>query len=103
MRPVDLRTLTSLDSLSEETIEDYKDYLDIDFRNAEIRCVKPLVEQLDKNLDLSNFYVGYKIPQINKEFDLLRFSSETIINVELKSRNKSSYDIEQQLKKMNII
>lgn len=99
MRPVDLRTLTSLDSLSEETIEDYKDYLDIDFRNAEIRCVKPLVEQLDKNLDLSNFYVGYKIPQINKEFDLLRFSSETIINVELKSRNKSSYDIEQQLKK----
>ncbi len=32
-----------------------------------------------------NFYVGYKIPQIGKEFDLLRFGEKCVINIELKS------------------
>lgn len=31
------------------------------------------------------FYVGYKIPQIGKEFDLLRFGKNFIVNIELKS------------------
>jgi hypothetical protein len=31
------------------------------------------------------FYVGYKIPQIGKEFDLLRFGTNFIVNIELKS------------------
>lgn len=31
------------------------------------------------------YFLGYTIPQISNEFDLLRFSQSTIINIELKS------------------
>lgn len=34
---------------------------------------------------LDNFFVGYRIPQIGKEFDLLRFNKANIVNIELKS------------------
>lgn len=33
---------------------------------------------------LSEFYIGYTIPQISKEFDLLRFGSNYILNIEIK-------------------
>lgn len=36
---------------------------------------------------VENFYLNYKIPQINKEFDLLRIGETSIINIELKSKN----------------
>lgn len=35
--------------------------------------------------DFDGYYVGYKIRQISKEFDLLRFGDEVILNIELKS------------------
>ncbi|HHX69966.1 MAG TPA: ATP-binding protein [Gallicola sp.] len=39
------------------------------------------------NLDsYENYFVGYKIPQISKEFDLLKISDESVINIELKSK-----------------
>jgi hypothetical protein len=45
---------------------------------------------------LDHFYVGYKIPQIGKEFDLLRLGRESIINIELKSECTTK-KIESQL------
>lgn len=33
----------------------------------------------------NNFYFSYSIPQIGKEFDLLRINDEQVINIELKS------------------
>jgi len=33
---------------------------------------------------LSDFYIGYTIPQISKEFDLLRLGSNYILNIEIK-------------------
>ena len=36
---------------------------------------------------VENFYLNYKIPQINKEFDLLRIGKTSIVNIELKSKN----------------
>jgi hypothetical protein len=45
---------------------------------------------------LGEFYYGYKIPQIGKEFDLLRFDSESIINIEIK-RDSTIEKIEKQL------
>ncbi|MDD2357016.1 MAG: hypothetical protein PHX13_03785 [Thiovulaceae bacterium] len=32
-----------------------------------------------------NYYLNYEIPQIGKEFDLLRIGTDSIINIELKS------------------
>lgn len=34
---------------------------------------------------LDGYYIGYTIKQISKEFDLLRFSNDLVINIELKS------------------
>jgi hypothetical protein len=39
----------------------------------------------------NGFYVSYSIPQISKEFDLLRFSDDLVINIELKG--PLDYDI----------
>ncbi|GKS68150.1 hypothetical protein W03_01540 [Nitrosomonas sp. PY1] len=49
---------------------------------------------------LDKFYVGYKIPQIGKEFDLLRFGKESIINIELKN-SSTNENIEKQLLRNN--
>ena len=44
---------------------------------------------------LNNFYIDYTIPQIGKEFDLLRFTSNSILNIELKLEKTTK--IEKQL------
>lgn len=55
----------------------------------------PFVEQIDV---FDKFFIGFKIPQIDKEFDLLRIGTKTIINIELKSRS-SEEKIEKQLRR----
>lgn len=42
--------------------------------------------------------MGYKIPQIDKEFDLLRFGENYILNVEIKSILKEDDAKEQLIK-----
>lgn len=50
---------------------------------------------IDENIELlDGYYVGYSINQIGKEFDLLRFCDEAIINIELKS--KLADDVKEQ-------
>lgn len=39
--------------------------------------------------DFDGYYVGYTIKQIGKEFDLLRFGDDKILNIELKSELKT--------------
>lgn len=46
-----------------------------------------------------NYYLNYQIPQIGKEFDLLRISDKTVINIELKSEAISTDDILKQLER----
>ena len=51
--------------------------------------------------NLDGFFVGYTIQQIGKEFDLLRFGENFILNIELKSELKianKADKIEKQLK-----
>lgn len=49
------------------------------------------------------YYIGYSINQISKEFDLLRFSEDLIINIELKQELNLSYEekIEKILKQQS--
>lgn len=47
---------------------------------------------------LDNYYVSYVIPQIRKEFDLLRFGKNYNINIELKSANTGQAITEQLIK-----
>lgn len=67
-----------------------------------IKFVSLLSEWDMSSIDISkytnNFLFGYKIPQINKEFDLLRFGDNYNINIELKS-DTTIEEQEEQLKK----
>lgn len=47
--------------------------------------------------DMDNFYFSYHIPQISKEFDLLRISQHSILNVELKKADAKLEKVQQQL------
>jgi hypothetical protein len=59
---------------------------------ADLISVLPNMKIFDK------YYVGYSIPQIGKEFDLLRIGTHTIINIELKS-DSTLESIKKQLQK----
>ena len=68
----------------------------------EINSLYKLVDTLLYNgIDadgVNNFYFQYEIPQIGKEFDLLRISNDLVINIELKSRDVGVERIQKQLK-----
>lgn len=73
-------------------------------KKEEIATLKAFVSQLLlKNVDLSaldNFFFRFSIPQISKEFDLLKiYEKGPVINIELKSQEVAIEKIEYQLKK----
>ena len=47
--------------------------------------------------ELDGFFFGFNIPQIGKEFDLLKFSQTEVINIEFKSQTVSEEQILTQL------
>lgn len=49
---------------------------------------------------LDGFYIGYTIKQIAKEFDLLRFGKDFVLNIEIKSELKVAHKIDKILKQM---
>jgi len=49
--------------------------------------------------DLDGFFYSFQIPQIGKEFDLLKFADEFCLNIELKSVSVSEDQIVEQLRK----
>ncbi len=64
-------------------------------------CIRHLVELLfEEGLDiaqLDGFFYSYIIPQVGKEFDLLRFSHRSVLNIELKSQGARRDKIQKQL------
>ncbi|WP_433692713.1 hypothetical protein [Herbaspirillum seropedicae] len=92
--------LQAKDSLSEENFKGFLKHYGIEVRGAEIEDLRALVNAVNgvgcRIGALDRFYVSYKIPQIGKEFDLLRFSEKSIINIELK-RKSTEEKIKKQL------
>lgn len=76
-------------NLTEDGFKKYLHYHDADLKIAEVNDLASLVKSLTESgcnvAELDSFFVGYKIPQIGKEFDLLRFGANHHINIELKS------------------
>lgn len=65
-----------------------------------LSLVKELMASSVEISDLDNFFYGFSIPQISKEFDLLKiYENGPIINIELKSQQVELEKIEYQLKK----
>lgn len=77
------------DSLKEFGFKGFLKHYGIEIKGEEIEDLRNLANAL-RNIGcsieaLDGFYVGYKVPQIGKEFDLLRFGRECILNIELKN------------------
>lgn len=92
--------LQANDSLKEEAFNGFLKHYGIEIKGAEIEDLRTLAKTLS-NIGcgigaFNKFYVGYKIPQIGKEFDLLRFGQKCIINIELKN-NCPEEKIKKQL------
>lgn len=89
-------------SLQEETFKDLLSHNGIEIKLDEINDLRDLINALrESECDMKifdGFHVGYEIPQIGKEFDLLRIGEESIVNVELK-RNSTKEKIWKQLKR----
>ncbi|WP_242249011.1 DNA/RNA helicase domain-containing protein [Bacillus cereus group sp. BfR-BA-01523] len=83
--------------LSEERFKAYLSYLQIKFKSKELDCLKDLYSKIHTVPNLNNFFIGYEIPQIGKEFDLLRIGTDILINIELKSES-TEQEIYDQLK-----
>lgn len=103
-RPVNLQPLLDTSEIFYETFPDSLDILKktngYNLKRVEVVCLKKLITSLKahglSSSQLSDFYSGYTIPQISKEFDLLRFGENYNINIELKS-SKDEQDIFKQL------
>jgi len=89
-RAVNIKSLLqSKQSLDGPAFESYMAHLGVDIRVAELEDLEVLAQSLEdagcKITEFDMFHVGYKIPQIGKEFDLLRFGKDSVINIELKN------------------
>lgn len=71
-------------------------------KNYELNSIESFVDELLKannNISIVNrYYLGYSIPQIGKEFDLLRFGHNYIINIEIKTESSIEKILKQQQK-----
>ncbi|MBO0487176.1 DNA/RNA helicase domain-containing protein [Vagococcus fluvialis] len=95
---MDLVTLMQVCSFSNNEIErrEFCKEHEIDVREHELLTINRLLYCLKNDCSLSNdllslksddFWIGFKIPQIGEEFDLLRFGNNYNLNIELKSDN----------------
>ncbi|AVS78567.1 hypothetical protein C8246_22220 [Paracidovorax avenae] len=102
-KPVNIQSiLQASDSLNATVFQSYLDYYGVEIKSAEIGDAKILVNCLRDNgcvvADMDDFYVGYKIPQIGKEFDFLRFGKNFVLNIELKSNSTEEKILKQLLR-----
>lgn len=92
MRSINLLSLAQAhDSLGLSEYRLFIDYYGIGINNYEVGDLKALINEMLAILSFVNifndFYVGYKIQHISKEFDLLRFGTNYIVNVEIKGES----------------
>lgn len=87
-------------SLGQDAFEKYAARHKIEIRANEVDDLFALTEQLRGNEPddriFDRYYIGYKIAQIGKEFDLLRFGQNYNINIEL----KADCDVEKMLRQL---
>ena len=73
------------------------------FSKHEISSLKNFVDHIHKNgadvIDCDKCFYSFVIPQIGKEFDILKISNEKIVSIELKSQVNTLEKIREQLVK----
>lgn len=83
---------------------DYLRYFGIKIKEDELNDLFLLVKEMrniDREVSLyDKYFIGYSIPQIGKEFDLLRISRTSVLNIEIKSESTEE-KIKRQLVRNN--
>jgi molybdopterin-guanine dinucleotide biosynthesis protein len=91
--------IQAYDTLEYEEYQKLLNYHNIEIKDKEVDDLKLLITILNDRDGIQSifnqFYVGYKIPQISKEFDLLRFGKDSIINIELKNSSTEEKILKQ--------
>lgn len=104
MRPVNLFLLSR--PVSDKVFPAFEEQLSLREdplypHEVEPPCIRHLVDLLFAEevavTDLDGFFYSYIIPQIGKEFDLLRFTDQCVLNIELKSQGARKDKIHKQL------
>lgn len=68
------------------------------YRHQETEDISTLVQAVNlPDCKLSGFIYGYVVPQLNKEFDLLKVTDTVCLNIELKSGEISDEKLKRQL------
>lgn len=99
MHPVNLETITSLTA---EGLSALQETFEFEIKPVEKRTLPRFISKIrekDTSVRLDGFFPDFSIPNISKEFDLLKITSEFILNIELKSGNKTQKDLLDQLLK----
>ncbi|WP_374054880.1 DNA/RNA helicase domain-containing protein [Rossellomorea sp. FM04394] len=103
IKPMNLLSLINAkEDLSEGTFEDYLTKMGVNIKLSEVDDISSLVENIksttEKRKIFNEFYVGFTINQIGKEFDLIRLGSNYTVNIELKKKNTGDKIHKQLLK-----
>lgn len=99
LKPANLRKIAS--NIESESIKHYLQDLGVlSIRERELQGIERLVRHfMDEEVSLKFFYIGYSMPKISKEFDLLAFDQmHRVVNIELKSQ--ANYDEEKVRKQL---
>lgn len=107
MKAINLKSLINIylandDALPKEYINFIGEDYGLEVKKYELNVLKNLIKYIQENNKISlneynYFYLGYKIPQIGKEFDLLRFDDENILNIEYKREVADIQILKEQL------
>ncbi|MBQ9862832.1 MAG: ATP-binding protein [Lachnospiraceae bacterium] len=103
MKPINIYTLTRISdperlSRLERQLSGRKTFLKI--KEWEIQGLRELTDKLYKlsgDVASYGFFYSFTMPKLGKEFDLIRVSSDSLVNVELKSGGVSDEAIKNQL------
>jgi uridine kinase len=83
-----ISVLGAFKTLNSDLFHLYLKYHSINFKEEELNDLEIFVthiKSLSKNSKiLDKYFLGYTIPQVSKEFDLLRIDDESVVNIELK-------------------
>lgn len=107
MKSINLKSLINIYLTNGEILpKEYTNFIGEDYglevKKYELNVLKSLIEYIEENNTISlneynHFYLGYKIPQIGKEFDLLRLDSESVLNIEYKREVSDISILKEQL------
>ena len=102
MKACNLITIAELYKNSPESFDAYLHYLKTEVKAQDITPLISLLERIpaeeqqEKSEIFDGFFIGYKLPQLNKEFDLLRINEDSVLNIELKTEEHFE-DIKKQI------